>query len=401
MDFIGLYYPYIHFRDETWLKASALYWDKINRIVPDDMRGLTDDSPTVKVLQDELGFIDDIPPAYPQTASVSSVFESVLKSLSAEMQKRFDISQVNSWPANATKVRSQYNERLPNGFDPRLAYVQRAKMSSSLSESLVELRLAEHLPSFEFDKDWYGMHPRLASVYMTALAQMMARDGHMYPVPERDEDQVAVVELSLDEMAAVLLATSNDHFLPNYEAEQNLTRENLKKRYVELVFPIVIPKGLDHVEAQDIVKLRKGSYTAAFRAFQEKINEIASEARVDELNQITNQVSRDSHIQNEVQKELLEPFEEMKAKMDEMENGSVSTVMSVMVQIAMVAKTGGLAIASTALNMIPGVAKEREAANKEIAASPSAFLLHIEENLTPANVFIRTRRTLRRFVYGV
>jgi hypothetical protein len=32
---IGLYYPYVHFHDKTWLKVAALYWPKIARIVPD------------------------------------------------------------------------------------------------------------------------------------------------------------------------------------------------------------------------------------------------------------------------------------------------------------------------------------------------------------------------------
>ncbi len=25
---MGLYYPYVHFRDERWLKLAALYWPK-------------------------------------------------------------------------------------------------------------------------------------------------------------------------------------------------------------------------------------------------------------------------------------------------------------------------------------------------------------------------------------
>jgi hypothetical protein len=27
-----LYYPFIHFRDEAWLKLGALYWDDVSRI---------------------------------------------------------------------------------------------------------------------------------------------------------------------------------------------------------------------------------------------------------------------------------------------------------------------------------------------------------------------------------
>lgn len=44
----ALYYPFIHFKDDRWLKLSALYWDKVARIVPHDYA--TDDSATVKAL---------------------------------------------------------------------------------------------------------------------------------------------------------------------------------------------------------------------------------------------------------------------------------------------------------------------------------------------------------------
>jgi hypothetical protein len=32
--YFGLYYPFIHFKDEGWLKLTALYWDGMKRIVP-------------------------------------------------------------------------------------------------------------------------------------------------------------------------------------------------------------------------------------------------------------------------------------------------------------------------------------------------------------------------------
>jgi len=33
-NYSGLYYPFIHFKDEAWLKLTALYWDQMVRIVP-------------------------------------------------------------------------------------------------------------------------------------------------------------------------------------------------------------------------------------------------------------------------------------------------------------------------------------------------------------------------------
>ena len=36
MQTIGLYYPFIRFRSENWLKVALLYWPKIARILPND-----------------------------------------------------------------------------------------------------------------------------------------------------------------------------------------------------------------------------------------------------------------------------------------------------------------------------------------------------------------------------
>jgi hypothetical protein len=48
--FVGLYYPYINFRDEGWLKTAALYCDGITRIVPYSIEGL--DSDVVRAPED-------------------------------------------------------------------------------------------------------------------------------------------------------------------------------------------------------------------------------------------------------------------------------------------------------------------------------------------------------------
>ena len=58
---IALFYPYIHFQDDNWLKASALYWDKMGRIVPYSYETVRD-SDTVKALANELGYIENFNP---------------------------------------------------------------------------------------------------------------------------------------------------------------------------------------------------------------------------------------------------------------------------------------------------------------------------------------------------
>jgi hypothetical protein len=57
---MSVYYPYIHIRDERWLKVAALYWPRMVRIVSPVYP--TRNSQLVEILRDELGFILDLPP---------------------------------------------------------------------------------------------------------------------------------------------------------------------------------------------------------------------------------------------------------------------------------------------------------------------------------------------------
>ena len=57
---MAVYYPYIHIRDERWLKLAALYWPRMVRIVSPDYP--TRNSQLVDILTGELGFIIDHPP---------------------------------------------------------------------------------------------------------------------------------------------------------------------------------------------------------------------------------------------------------------------------------------------------------------------------------------------------
>ncbi len=49
-NFLGLCYPFTHFKDEAWLNTMALCWDGVKRIVPSELP--LHDSDTVKQLVD-------------------------------------------------------------------------------------------------------------------------------------------------------------------------------------------------------------------------------------------------------------------------------------------------------------------------------------------------------------
>lgn len=167
---IGLYHPFIHFRNDDWLKLSALYWDRMARIVPPnygDDQGtmvLAKDSSVTRELIGELDYVVNIRPVvdYP----VSDQFTKLLTAHAVELRKHYDVRNADSWPFNP--VTANYAQ----WQDPHLAYVNAVKLNKNLAPQLRQEHLA--VQRNEGEEVWFGMHPRLAAVYMAALAEDIA-----------------------------------------------------------------------------------------------------------------------------------------------------------------------------------------------------------------------------------
>src|ERR1035441_875981 len=86
---IALYYPYTHIRDESWLKAAALYLPRLALLAP---RGYPRHlSRTAEVLRDELGFLVDVDPAR-GTQAVAAEFLELINREGGELRARY------AWP---------------------------------------------------------------------------------------------------------------------------------------------------------------------------------------------------------------------------------------------------------------------------------------------------------------
>src|SRR4051794_30939799 len=84
----GLYYPYIHIRNDSWLKAAALYWKRMDRIVPHDYP--TKDSRTARMLRGELGFIEGRRPGQ-AAVDTSRLFVDLLIERGSELVKQLQV----------------------------------------------------------------------------------------------------------------------------------------------------------------------------------------------------------------------------------------------------------------------------------------------------------------------
>lgn len=88
MQQFGIYYPYVHFVNESWVKTAALYWPRMARMIPPNF--VSADSSTVRQLIDDLGFVVDVDPS-PCASKVSAAMEAIVRSHSAELRRQFSV----------------------------------------------------------------------------------------------------------------------------------------------------------------------------------------------------------------------------------------------------------------------------------------------------------------------
>lgn len=86
----GLYYPFYNIEVDQWLKAAALYWPSLVRLMPERLP--LEDSATAKILIEELDFIVQRPPG----ESVATASERYLKLITAHgdaLRRQFGLTR--------------------------------------------------------------------------------------------------------------------------------------------------------------------------------------------------------------------------------------------------------------------------------------------------------------------
>jgi hypothetical protein len=252
--YMGLYYPFIHVRDESWLKLTSLYWNRMGRIVPEGYR--LRDSATVREFKD-CDYVRDYRPGRAPVELVDD-FLALLATRGRDLADRYGLHLSPSWPDDPSTAAAHP----PGVGNPKLAYVFGPKMPASLVEGLVDLGLAER--DRLGDPQWVGMHPRLAAVYMTALAGVMAARRGVEPVSDDALSHVGIGDLSLAGLGEALLT---DH--ADTPAASPGTAAHLM---AGLTIRLVAPVGLDDVPTARLVEFRtryaqeRAEFQAAIRS---------------------------------------------------------------------------------------------------------------------------------------
>jgi uncharacterized protein DUF6236 len=433
---LGLYYPFIQFRNDSWLKLAALYWDRIGRIVPPGYE--LQDSDTVLRLQDELGFVTDLAPSDEALEGVSREFLELLADRGPELTdlygirdradidpeppgRRYPAPWSNSgWSYSGPTLRAPRGPQLYSGptrralsgpqwqvpvdpslvpgTSPRLAYIYASgKMTPQLESALVDEGLGVPVRAHGL----IGMHPQLAFVYMHALASKVAASV-MYPLTDNDFDHAAA-GCAAGRIAGALLDS------PAGKPPRAGGGEDLALEFALLALQSVIPKNISALPVQKIIEIRR-RHADELAAFQQ-----ATQAIVGSLPEAVASASPDvaaMYLQSVYQKTLEPELRRLKSGLDRSGIDSVFGSMSVKVAAPELVTSGAAVLGIGALHLnpvmmgagaivlclVPRIRRQRAEAGQLRANSRAAYLLRLEEELKPTSLASDVTTKARRLM---
>lgn len=379
----ALYYPFIHFKDERWLKRAALYWDSITRIVP--WQYLPEDGPTVR----ELGaFIEE--PVRPEWVSpeFGDTFVEFLVEHGGRLRDRYGLHLRREWTDVPVKDLPP-PEGGPSGSDPRLGYVFFEKLSPVLHRSLIGTGLAH--PDYA-DARWIGMHPALARVYMMALADQLAGERGLHPLTSEPLEHVAMGGLSVERLAHALLGDTRGD-----ERMASPSKLEIEMLAAFVAVEMVVPR-LDDVPVKRILEFREKTFgnngkSGAFHTYlSDFLDKRSWLTWIEDPDELADALRR------EYASELQPKLEELKAKLRDANFQTTSAVMTLQVTAAPLAVMKAVELAGYVMNPIVALGvggalavtkvwRDRRKARREaLVPSAASFLLTAQDELAPKTV---------------
>lgn len=410
VDPIALYYPYIHVRDDTWLKYAALYWPKMGRLRPRDYSTL--DSLVARALQNEARWLVDIAPPQWAANEVGPPFLDLINTHTRALRDRFGLDQIERWEYVASALRHNnigvvtrglgIDERGPQRasrtwpeLDPRLGYVHADKIDSSMVDAAIDAGLAIELKSS--GGTWVGMHSQLASVYTCALIERIALEDQLHPVTDQALPHSAVSGWTLDRLVQVLIDT------PPTGSDDTGNPRDLLDAFVFLAFETVVPASLDTIPIERIIEVRSrfGTELDTFRKYVTKQTQ-----QLAELQDIRDLDVFQEYLRTEVHDNVTGQLRQLRERLRSVGLESARALVNVKSVAlpplaALAAETTGLSPAITgpaalAACVVTAPTHWRRQRRTAIRESPVGYLFQIDQTLNPAKLIDRLRRAWPR-----
>jgi hypothetical protein len=384
----GLYYPHVRFRDERWLKTTALYWERMYRLFPDDENYQT--LPTVSTVEREFtdaGFVSAVHPSVNARQNAARQFATVLGSL--------DLSQYRLDDRRPTEFEDTFaGFAAPVGWENLLDYVADWKLVADLFIELTEQRLAvQNGPRL-----W--MHSALARAYLLVLGMKLAEDYGASPVSDEEVHHSAGGQ---DVRALVATCLADGNAVSFTEPGQYDTI------LINLAVATVLPHSLDEVQPEQIIRFRE-KYAGERVRFRQKVEELLREAG--ELDRIRDQNVLIDHLQVCYDVELKPALADLQKALRGAGVETMLSAMDVQVAVPAAAATGLAALvvhpaapvaaafggAGFALGLWKTAIRQRRERSTTLTQSPVAYLHHLQTDLAPVPLVERVRSALARII---
>ncbi|MES1182790.1 MAG: DUF6236 family protein [Myxococcales bacterium] len=387
-----LYYPFIHFRDEAWLKLSALYWDDVSRIVPKGYRPR--DSRDVRALEDA-GVVQRVDPGKYE-APVGELFSILLARHAGALARRYDVAQRDGWPA----TQERFDVKTGHTSARSLAFIHCSKLEPALTEQLLQRRLA--LPSR--DRRWLGMHPAIVSAYMIALAGEISRRRGLMPISDNVTHQSGISSCTVEDLARSLVADvdlSRRRALGIGKLAAARGLEVRAERVAFVTLRAVLPTRLDAIPVKHVLALRN-EHAAARHAFHAYVEDLRAELA---NGNIAEPDALDEHIRLEYDKRLKPALQELSRGLRALGVGTflgtfgVAVALPVGSLLAGSPSTAAVALAGASVGIAALSHRQQSGAQTLLKPSPASFLF-VTSQLRPRALSERITHSVRRFCLG-
>ncbi len=386
MSSIALYYPWMHFQDEDWLKLALLSWNRIVRVRPPGVEDRDSDLVRQVCVESDLilekypgdSELDEVAEAFcavlDYTATGGGVPETSGPSPGWDRRQRFRDPRalVESACASSPDVapwRTPESQR-PRGAEEDLFWVycgEPGKMSSLLRDALVDAGLAVDRTGRE---PWVGLPPRVGSAYMAALADVMARSNALSPVT--DDGRVHRATGALDHLAELVRGGAGP------------ASQDARSAYMHLTLSAALqPRGIATVPVSRLLKFRERHW-AELAAFREHIDSLASE--LDEVARVRDPAMAQAHLQALYEKTTKKHLNDLQRALRSFDIDSAVGALELKVDLgaasgtalgAAAAAGGNLALGTAAVtvSVLPYVVRTINARSQKRTRSPAAYLL--------------------------
>jgi hypothetical protein len=385
----GLYFPFVHVRDDDWLKVAALYWPSVRRLVPSGYS--KHDTPVARVFVERGLLLDEDPGAL--LASVSWDLQEVLSENLRRLLRDYSVERaIASWDGQPW-AKGEAGEEIP-----ALGWIHVTKFPPNVADYLANSGLARRgrvaTPGGDpgQPEDWLGLHPALAGAYMTALAGRLSAQAAFQPLTDQADLRVATPNSEV--RAAVSLLLGREGSEPDPAAASVET-------YILLALEQVRPKHLENIPAERIVECREDleGELDTFRTYVDSMRSDLSQLAV-----IPNERRRLESFTEHVKQTIERPLRDLEKglrlhKLEPTRSLLLASSFASPAAIGAALAAGGAPpAAATAAGAMAAIGSAwwqvGSIRTQAKASSPVGYLLDVRDHLTPKTLTSEARKML-------